>query len=247
MRNIWIIASREYRNYFSGITAYLFAFVMLLVVGGVFYASLYATMQSFGQYPPPGVEVVTGPMMFVLVFACPAFTMRLLSEEQRQGTIELLLTAPLRDWELVLGKWLGSFLMVATFVAITLIYPLTLQLITKPGIDQGPLVSGYLGVLLVSAVFLGIGVAISSLFNNQVASFLVTFVVIVLFWWIFSMFAQVGGAQASAIVKYLDLSGHFYDNLYTGVIDLSSVVYMLSVTAFSLLLGTVSIETRRWR
>ena len=184
MRNIWTIASREYRNYFSGITAYLFAFILLLVVGGVFYASLYSTMQYMGQYPPPGVEVVTGPIMFVLVFACPAFTMRLLSEEQRQGTIELLLTAPVRDAELVIGKWLGAFLLVVTLVGVTLIYPLVLNAIVDPGIDQGPLVSGYLGVLLVSAAFLGIGVAVSSLFNNQVASFLVTFVVIVVFWWI---------------------------------------------------------------
>lgn len=247
MRNIWIIASREYRTYFSGVVAYLFGFVLLLVLGGVFYASLYATMQSFGQYPPPGVDVVTGPMMFVLVFACPAFTMRLLSEEQRQGTIELLLTAPLKDWELVVGKWLGSFLMVATFVAITLIYPLTLNSIVSPGIDQGPLVSGYLGVLLVSAAFLGMGVAISSLFSNQVASFLVTFVVIVVFWWIFGMFAQVGGAQGGQLVKYLDMSTHYYENLYTGVVDLSSVIYLLSITAFSLLLGTVIVESRRWR
>lgn len=247
MRNIWTIASREYRNYFSGITAYLFAFLLLLVIGGVFYASLVSVMQSFGQFSPPGAEVVTGPIMFVLVFACPAFTMRLLSEEMRQGTIELLLTAPVRDSELVLGKWLGAFMLVATLVGVTLVFPLTLNAITDPGIDQGPLVAGYLGVLLVSAAFLGIGVAVSSLFNNQVASFLVTFFVIVVFWWIFSMFAQVGGQGSTQIISYLDMSTHFYDNLYMGVIDLSSVIYLLSLTAFSLLLGTVSVETRRWR
>jgi ABC-2 type transport system permease protein len=247
MRNIWTIASREYRNYFSGITAYLFAFVILLVVGGVFYASIVAVLQSSGYYSVPGAEMITGPMMFVLVFACPALTMRLISEEQRQGTIELLLTAPVRDVELVIGKWLGSFLLVFTLVAVTLLFPVTLNAITEPGIDQGPLIAGYLGVLLVSAAFLAIGVAVSSLFNNQVASFLVTFFVIVIFWWIFGMFAQVSNAGGTSIVSYLNLSSHFYENLYLGVIDLSSVVFMLSLTALSLLLGTVSVETRRWR
>ena len=247
MRNIWTIASREYRNYFSGITAYLFAFVLLLVIGGVFYASIVAVLQSSGYYSVPGVEMITGPMMFVLVFACPALTMRLISEEQRQGTIELLLTAPVRDVELVVGKWLGAFLLVFTLVAVTLLFPVTLNAITEPGIDQGPLIAGYLGVLLVSSAFLAIGVAVSSLFHNQVASFLVTFFVIVIFWWIFGMFAQVNNTGGNSVVSYLNLSSHFYENLYLGVIDLSSVVFMLSLTALSLLLGTVSVETRRWR
>jgi ABC-2 type transport system permease protein len=183
--------------------------------------------------------------MFLLVFACPAFTMRLLSEEQRLGTIELLLTAPVRDVELVVGKWLGSFLMVFTLVAATLIYPFALNLLTSPGIDQGLMIGGYVGLLLVSAVFLSIGVAVSSLFSNQVASYIVTFFIVVIFWWILAILAQAG--EGSSLLRFLDLSSHFYDDMMQGVISLRGVVYFICLTAGFLMLGTMSIETRRWR
>ena len=246
MGNIWIIARREYKAFFSSFTAYLVAFIILLTVGGVIFASLYYSLNTFGQVPPPTVQSIIGPMMFVLVFACPAFSMRLISEEQRLGTLELLLTAPLRDWELVVGKWLGSFLFVATIVATTLIFPIFLNLVISPGIDQGPMITGYLGILLVSAAFLGLGVAISSLFSNQVAAYITTIAIIVFFWWIIGMFSQVLGA-GSTLLQYLDLSGHFYDELFNGLINLSSVVYYASFTAFSLFLGSMIVETRRWR
>lgn len=246
MKNIWTIAVREYKAYYSNFIAYVFIFFMLLIIGIVFYNSIVISMNSFGQIPPPNVQIVIGPLMFLLVFACPAFTMRLLSEEQRLGTIELLLTAPVRDWELVVGKWLGSFLFVLTNVAVTFIYPIALQWLITPGIDQGPLVSGYLGVLLVAGAFLGMGVAISSFFSNQVASYIVTFGVIVVFWWIFGIFSQVGGPQ-SAVFRFLDMGSQFYDSLYQGEISLSGVVYLLSLIAGFLTLGTVSVETRRWR
>jgi ABC-2 type transport system permease protein len=245
MRNIWTIAKREYKAYFSSFTAYLFAFIVLLVVGILVTESIIYSLNQFGQVPPPDVQVVVGPMMFLLVFACPAFTMRLLAEEQRLGTIELLLTAPVRDVELVIGKWLGSFLLVLTLLAVTLVYPAFLNQIVDPGIDQGIMISGYLGMILVSAVFLSIGVAISSMFNNQVATFIVTFGIIVLFWWIFGILAQVG--DGNSLLTFLDLSSHFYDTLMQGVISLAGVVYSISLTAAFLLLGTVSVETRRWR
>jgi ABC-2 type transport system permease protein len=247
MRNIWTIGNREYKLYFASPVAYVVAFFILLVIGIVFTASLYLSLQPFMQAPPPGVQIVIGPLMFVLVFAIPALTMRLLSEEQRMGTMELLLTAPVRDWELVVGKWLGGFLFILTIVAVTLAYPLVLNALVDPGIDQGPLISGYLGVLLVSGAFLAIGVAISSLFSNQVASFITTFGVLIFFWWILNIFAQVSGPGPGAVFRYLDFSNHFYDKLMSGVIELGSLVYLLSVTALALFLGSVSVEMRRWR
>ena len=245
MRNIWTIAKREYKAYFSSLTAYLFAFIMLLVVGFFTTENIIYSMNMFGQVPPPDVQVVIGPVVFLLVIVCPAFTMRLLSEEQRLGTIELLLTAPVRDAELVVGKWLGSFLMVLTLIAITLIYPMALNVMTSPGIDQGLMISGYLGLLLVSAVFLSIGVAVSSLFSNQIASFIVTLGVVIVLWWIFGIISQVGGGNP--VVSFLDLASHFYNDLMQGVISLRGVVYALCLTAGFLTLGTVSVETRRWR
>ena len=245
MRNIWTIAKREYKAYFSSFTAYLFAFVIFLVVGIFTTGSIVYGLNYYGQVPPPDVQVVAGPMAFLLVLACPAFTMRLLSEEQRLGTIELLLTAPVRDGELVLGKWLGSFLMVLSLIAVTLIYPIALNFMTSPGIDQGLMISSYVGLILISAVFLSIGVAVSSLFSNQVASYLVTTAIIVVFWWIFSILAQVG--NGNPLLSFLDLSSHFYNDMMQGVLSLRGVVYALSLTAGFLMLGSVSVETRRWR
>jgi ABC-2 type transport system permease protein len=247
MHNIWTIARREYQYYFASPIAYVLALFVFIVVGAIFAASLVYTLQSFGQAPPPGVQVVTGPLMFMLVFVCPALTMRLLSEEQRLGTLELLLTAPVRDWELVVGKWLGAFLFVLSIVAVTFVYPVVLNMLVEPGIDQGPIVSSYLGVLLVSAAFLGIGVAISSLFSNQVVSFIATFIVLIIFWWLLSIFTQVGGEGSGEVLRYLDLSSHFYNRMMAGVIELSNVVYMVSLTALALFLGSVSVEMRRWR
>lgn len=135
--------------------------------------------------------------------------------------------------------------MVLTLIAITLIYPMALNLMTSPGIDQGLMISGYLGLLLVSAVFLSIGVAVSSLFSNQIASFIVTLGVVIILWWIFGIISQVGGG--SPVMSFLDLASHFYNDLMQGVISLRGVVYALCLTAGFLTLGTVSVETRRWR
>lgn len=247
MFNIWTIAKREYKLYFASPVAYAIAFFVLLVVGGVVAASLLFTMQSMGQVPPPDVTTVIYPLMFLLVFICPALTMRLLSEEQRLGTIELLLTAPVRDWELVMGKWLGAFFFIATLIGITLFYPIVMNWLIDPGIDQGPLVTGYLGMLLVSGAFLGIGVFISALFSNQVASYLTTFGILVFFWLVLRIIIQVAGPTMGNFLGYIDFSGHFYNNLISGLIELGDVVYFVSVTALSIFLGSVVVEMRRWR
>lgn len=243
MRNIWTISIREYRQFFGTPAAYLVAFMMMLILGIIFYANVVAAMlQQF----PPSVQVVLGPMVTILLFATPAITMRLLAEEQRLGTMELLLTAPVRDWELVIGKWLGGFLFMLTIIAITWIYPIYLNTIVDPGIDQGPLVSGYLGIILFSAALVAIGVAISSLFNNQIAAFFLTLGVYLLIWLI-GIPSQAAGGAGSELLRYLDFSEHYYNTFYRGIIDLSDVIYYLSVTALALLLGSVSVETRRWR
>src|SRR3990172_3737866 len=168
MRNIWTIASREYKLYFSTPAAYMIAFMILLVLGVIFYANISAA--AF-QQTAPGVEVIIGPFITLLLFGIPAITMRLIAEEQRMGTIELLLTAPLRDYELVIGKWLGGLLFILTLVALTWIFPFVLNALVDPGIDQGPLLSGYLGILLICAALVAIGVMISSFFSNQIAAF----------------------------------------------------------------------------
>lgn len=244
MRNIWTIAQRELKLYFATPVAYMVAFMVLLILGVLFYATLAAA--AFNQFAP-GVDTVLGPLVTLLLFGVPAITMRLLAEEQRMGTIELLLTAPVRDFELVVGKWLGGFLFILALIAVTWIYPIVLNELVDPGIDQGPLLSGYLGVVLISAALVAIGVAISSLFSNQIAAFFATLGVFLVLWLISLPSQSFGAAGDGGLLRYLDFSEHFYRTLFRGVIDLSDVVYYLSVTTLALFLGSMAVETRRWR
>ena len=244
MKTAWIIASREYRRYFATPAAYAIAFFLFLVIGYLFYNTVYnAIVNSFGG-PPPGVQVVLSPLVTILLFAAPAITMHLITEEQRMGTIELILTPPVKDWELVLGKWLGAFMFMSTIVLATLVYPLILNFLVSPGIDQGLVLTGYLGVLLFCSSIAAIGVAISSLFSNQVASFFVTLGFLLMIW-IISAPSRVAGGNA--LLSYLDFPSHIYDTFFAGVIDLRDIVYHASLTALFIFVGSSVVETRRWR
>jgi ABC-2 type transport system permease protein len=249
MRNIWIIAKREFDHYFISPIAYVVAFMILLTIGIIFAINIYFfiqnALQSFGQVPD--ISPITGAFGFLLVLSIPAITMRLISDEARMGTLELLLTAPIRDFELVAGKWLGGFLFILTVLAVTLVYPLILNGLVSPGIDQQLVISSYLGVILVSASFLALGVGISAVFTNQVAAFFVTLSVFVFLWWLIGFPAQVLQGSASEIFRYLDMKTHFYDALNVGSIKLADIVYFFSLIALGLFVGTTAVETRRWR
>ena len=248
MRNIWTLAKKEYKNYFNSPIAYIVAFVILLVLGIFFALNItYLTLnayRSFGATPDAGV--VTGPFAFLLVLSLPALTMGLLADEKRMGTMELLMTAPLRDAELVIGKWLGAFLFMLTIIAITLIFPLIMFFMVYPGIDGGQLLASYLGIILVTASFLSIGVGISALFSNQIAAFFATLASFIVLWWLIGFPATVLPAGVD-FLRYLDMQAHFYNSLNVGVIKLSDIVYFLSLTALGLFIGTSAVETRRLR
>ena len=247
MRNIWTISKREYKIYFSSPLAYIVMLIIFAVIGGIFALNIInLTSNPFGMNQAPDATIVTGPMAFMLVFSAPALTMRLLADEQRMGTLELMLTAPVRDWELVVGKWFGSFLFVLTIIGFSLVFPLILNGMIDPGLDQQLMLSSYLGIILISAAFLSIGVSISAMFSNQFAAFFLSMGVLVILWFLIGIPAQIfftGGE----IFDYLNMNARFYGSLNRGVINLSDIVYFLSVTALGLFIGTVSIETRRWR
>lgn len=248
MRNVWTIARREYNHYFISPIAYVVALMIFLTVGVLFVLNISQSAYQAMYYgsPPPDTRIIVGPMVFLFLLASPALSMRLLADEQRMGTLELLLTAPVQDWELVIGKWLGAFLFLLSVIALTLIFPIVLNRLVNPGIDQGMMIAGYLGVILVAAAFLSIGTAISSFFSNQFAAFFTTLVVFVLLWCVLGWPAQVlptGGG----VFHYLDMSAHFYDTMTSGVIALSDIVYYLSLTSLGLFLGTIAVEIRRWR
>lgn len=246
MHNIWTIAKREYSLYYSSPVAYVVAFVILLLLGILFYGNL----QWAGMNPGyiPGADAIMYPLGFFIVLLTPAITTRLIAEERRLGTIELLLTAPVRDWELVVGKWLGGLMLFLTIMVISFIYPILMNNLVDPGIDQGPLVSGYIGLILLSAATVALGVFVSSLFSNQVAAFLTTLGLIIFVWWIIGLLSQIAGTTGigTTLLGYLDFSAHFSNNMVRGILDLKDIVYYLSVTALALFLATMSVEIRRW-
>lgn len=244
MRTVWVIAAREFKRYFATPAAYAVAFALFLIIGYLFYATILgAVTLAFGG-AAPGVQIVISPLITLLLFVSPAITMHLLAEEQRLGTIELMLTAPVRDWELVVGKWLGAFLFLSTIILSTLIFPFILDSLTDPGIDQGLLISSYLGLLLFSAAIMAIGVAISAFFSNQLASFFATMIFMVMIWIIDAPSAAAGGNE---LLGYLNFPNHLYTTFMVGVIDIRDIVYYISMTAIFLFFGATVVETRRWR
>src|SRR4030042_707063 len=246
MRNIWIIARREYKLFFISPIAYVVAFFFILLMGYFFYSGLVeAITYSMYQAYAPTVQNVIGPLVTLLVFVMPAITMRSIAEEMRMGTMELLLTAPVRDWELVVGKWLGAFLFMLSLLVVTWIFPIVLTFLIKPGIDQGVFLAGYLGLILMVASLVAIGFFFSRLFNNQVVVFLVSLAIVLVFWLVRPASDTTGGL-GNQILTYLHFIDH-YLTFYQGTINLSDVVYYLSMTSLALLLGTMSIEIRRWR
>jgi ABC-2 type transport system permease protein len=260
MRNIWIIAKREYDHYFISPIAYVVAFMLLLTTGIIFAVNVYYfiqnAFQSFGEVPD--ILPVLGSFGFLLVLTIPALTMRLIADEARMGTLELLLTAPVQDFELVAGKWLGGFLFILSILAVTLIYPIVLNGIVigsvtilpplvSPALDWRLMLSAYLGVILVAASFLALGVGISAMFTNQLAAFFVTLITFVVLWWLLGFPANFIQGNAARVFQYLDMQAHFYNALMIGIIARSNLLYFLSLTALGLFMGTAAVEVRRWR
>ena len=248
MRNIWTIAKREYDQYFISPIAYVVAVSLLFIVGGYFAILLFAAnqqaAQGFGFVPE--VSEVNNLFAFILLISVPALTMRVLADETRTGTIELLLTAPVRDFELVAGKWLGSLMYVLTLILVSGIYAFILNSQVTPGIDLKLLLSSYLGLVLLSAAYVAIGVGISAVFSNQITAFITTLALFITLWWLIGIPAsllQTGGE----FFRYLVLNTHFGGAINQGSIFLSDIVYFVSLIAIGLFTGTVAIEVRRWK
>ncbi|MFB0535158.1 MAG: ABC transporter permease [Anaerolineae bacterium] len=239
MRNTFAIAKRELQAYFVSPIAYAVTAAFLLVMGILF---------ALFIINPGGAEASMvfffGSIfsVFFLLLITPLLTMRLLAEEQHSGTIELLLTSPVRDWEVVLGKFLASWMLFAAMLVLTLYYPFLLERFGNP--DWGPIASGYLGFLLMGGALLSVGVLTSSLTQNQiVAAFLGVVINLLL---LLCLFVSDFAGPLSGFVSYLSTLTHLID-LIKGVVDTKDVIYYLSVIAVCLFLATRSLETRRWR
>jgi ABC-2 type transport system permease protein len=247
MRNIWTIAKREYDNYFNSPLAYVVAFAILLPMGIYFSLIMFVSSeQAMMGGPAPESAPINWLFVFLMIFLSPALTMRLLSDEARMGTLELLLTAPIRDFELVAGKWLGAFLFVLSIAAITLVFPIIINNYVTPGIDWMVVLSSYLGMLLVCAALLALGTGISAIFTNQFAAFFVTLGLFFFLWFMVSLPANYL-PQGGDVLNYFSLSTHFSQSMNNGTINLGDIVYYLSLIALGLFAGTTAVEARRWR
>ena len=247
MRNIWTIAKREYDNYFNSPLAYVVAFAILLPLGIYFALILWVSaQQSFMGGGAPEATPINWLFVFLMIFLSPALTMRALSDEARMGTLELMLTAPVRDFELVAGKWLGAMLFVLSLALITLVYPIILNNFITPSIDWKVIISSYIGLVLVVSALLAIGVGISAVFTNQFAAFFTTLVLFFFLWFMISLPASYL-QESGEILNYLSLSNHFSQSMNLGTINLGDIAYYLSLTVVGLFVGTTAIEIRRWR
>lgn len=248
MRNVWIIAQRDLGAMFVQPIAYVFAIMLTLITGLIFAFIIgsYTLGQQFGQAgPPPTVGDILLTFSFLLIFAVPAITMRLLSEEQRSGTIELLMTLPVRDGEVVAGKFLAAFIYLLAIVALTLIYPIILIRFGNP--DIGPVLTSYLGIILWGAGLIGVGVLASALTENQIVAFMTAFG-INLFLYLSDALARFVDVNPTINTLFTELSFRAHlDNFMFGLLTATDILYYLAVTAVTLFAAARILESRRWR
>jgi ABC-2 type transport system permease protein len=251
--NTLVICRKELNSYFRSPIAYGVMAIFALVSGYffqffVFYfirQGMMAAMQ--GQSFPMNVdEQVIRPLLsnmsVIGLFVLPMITMRLFAEEKRTGTIELLVTSPVRDWEIVLGKFLGSMLLYAAMLGLTLISFVTLYAYGKP--DWRSMLTGYLGLLLQGGCLLAIGTFISTLTKNQIVAGVAGFGVALLLWVL--NWNDFDSSLSSKVLSYLSVLSHI-DSFSKGVLDLKDIVYYVTFILLGLFLTTRSLESMRWK
>ena len=238
MRVVLAIAWKEVFAYYTSPMAYIVSLMFLALTGFFFVNSIDDT------FPEASISGVLDPLVFFMMWWLPPIlTMRLLAEEQKMGTIELLLTAPVYDWEVVFGKYLSSLVFFISMLALTLYYVLLLYMFGDP--DSGPIWSAYLGTILYGAAALSIGLLASSLTSNQIVAAVIGVGVLLLLTFIDLAADQVGGGL-SILLEEIGLRSHF-DDFSRGVIDTSNLVYYIALTVSFLFLTIRSLESRRWR
>jgi ABC-2 type transport system permease protein len=254
MNNVLAIASKELRSYFASPIAYIVIGLWALLYG-YFFASLLAffVRQSMQMGPMGGpqslnineqmLRLLFQNVTILVLFLMPMITMRTYSEEKRSGTIELLLTSPVTDLQIILGKFFGALGLYAVMLAVTLIHIAILFIYGNP--EWKPIATAYLGLLLFGACFLSVGLLISSLTKNQIVAGTVSFGVFLMLW-ILDWMGSFAGPTVSSLLTYLSIIGHF-DDFTKGVLDTTHLVYYLSFITFGLFLTAKSVDSERWR
>lgn len=240
MRHIWIICKREINAFFDSLMAYIMLIVFLglsglftwLLGGGDIFFVGQASLSSFFNVA-----------FWTLFFFIPAITMRMMAEEKRSGTMELLATKPISHFQIVAGKWLAAWLLVVISLVLTLPYYITVANLGP--IDHGATISGYLALMLISGVYTSIGIFASSLTTNQIVAFIMSLFIAFFFQMIFSQLAAILPDMLANVAQYLSLNQH-YQTMSRGVIGLSNLVYMLSLIVIGFLFATMAVKRRAW-
>lgn len=237
LANTWTFTIKELRSFFNSPVAYVILTLFLLISGWFFSSGLFLINQADLR------DLVSMVIPLAFLFFVPAITMRVLAEEKKSGTLELLVTLPVRDAEIVLGKFFAALLLLASALLLTFAYPLTLAILGDP--DGGAIVGGYLGLLFMGGSYLAIGVFTSGLTQNQIVAFITGFVLMFLFFMLDKVVIFFPGAIAS-VLEYLSITYHL-ENIARGIVDSRDVVYFISVITVFLFLAIRTLESRRWR
>lgn len=256
MKNIWTIAQKELRTYFYSPVAYVVLFIFLLIIG-FFYANVIGRVSQYSmqmirfQGGEPQIRItdmifrsVFSDMIIVLLLLMPLLTMRLLTEERKMKTAELLMTSPVTVTEIILGKFAGAFLLYSLMLGLTFYMPVLLMNVTT--ITLKPVAANYLGLLLAGGVFLAWGLFASSVTENQIVAAVIGFGMLLTLWIIGFMSQALAGTPMGDFLNYISLITHF-ENFNKGLIDSSDIVYSLGMIALGLFLTNRVLDSQRWR
>ena len=240
MRNIWIITKREVASFFDSLIAYVMI-ILFLGLSGFFTWMYGSTIFLIGQ---ADLQVFFSISYWSLFFFIPAITMRTLAEENRSGTIELLSTKAVTDWQIVTGKFLSSLILVGIALACTLPYYFTVS--SLGNVDHGGIIGGYAGLLFLSAAYISIGIFASSITNNQIVAFLLALFIGLFFHILFDIMSASFTGALGGVFHYLSARTHF-ESLSRGVIDSRDLVYFLTIIFGGLILSQAMLSKRNWQ
>ncbi|MDH7511753.1 MAG: ABC transporter permease subunit [Clostridiales bacterium] len=255
MKNIWYVAKKEIKTYFTSPIAYVVIAVFLVLVGFFFYSAIWwfnsqsiQMSQNPYYYQQANInQMVYAPlfhnMSIILLLVIPLLTMRLFSEEKKIGTDELLYTSPISVGQIILGKYLAALVVLASMLLLTGLLSVFTFAFGNPELPQ--ILNGYLGLFLMGAAFIGVGIFFSSLTENQIVSAVLTFGALLLFW-ILNWASYSASGMWKGVLDYLSFFQHF-DDLTRGILDTSDLVYYLSFAFFGLFLTHSVLQSRRWR
>lgn len=239
MKSIWIITKRELSSFFDSLIAY----VMIIIFLGLSGFFTWVTSSNVFFIGQADLQVFFGISYWTLFFFIPAITMRTLAEETRSGTIELLSTKAVSDWQIVMGKFLSCLILVIIAVACTIPYYITIARLGD--MDHGGVIGGYIGLILLSAMYISIGVFASSITTNQIVAFLLALFVGIFFHILFQLMASGSAGLMAQILDYLSARSHF-ESISRGVFDSRDLIYFGTLILAGLYFSQLMLSKRNW-